>query len=78
MGRAKAEKTSQTFEKGINQLIPETFIQISSDGPNFNLCFLELFLEKREPEELPPLTQVGTCGLHTIHGSIKAEVKNSN
>ena len=40
--------------------------------------FLELFAEKIESEELPPLIQIGTCGLHTIHGSMKAGVKNSN
>ena len=30
MGGAKAEKILQTFEKGINKLNPESFIQISS------------------------------------------------
>ena len=78
MGGAKAEKILQTFEKGINKLIPESFIQISSDGPKVNLRFLELFAEKKESEELLPLIQIETCGLHTIHGSMKAGVKNSN
>ena len=78
MGGAKAEKILQTFEKVINKLNPESFIQISSDAPNVNLRFLELFTEKRESEELPPLIQIGTCGLHTIHGSMKDGVKNSN
>ena len=40
--------------------------------------FLEPFAEKKESEELPPLIKVGTCGLHTIHGSVKAGVNNSN
>ena len=70
MGGAKAEKILQTFEKGINKLNPESFVQIFSDGPNVNLRFLELFAEKRESEELPSLIQIGTCGLHTIHGNI--------
>ena len=67
-GRAKAEKISQTFGKDINKLNPESFIQITSDGPNINLCFLELFAEKRELEELPLLIQIGTCGLYAIQG----------
>ena len=78
MGGAKAEKILQTFEKGINKPNPESFIQISSDGPNINLRFLELFAEKRESEELPPLMQIGTCDLRTIYGSMKAGVENSN
>ena len=58
MGGAKTEKILQTFEKGINKLDPESFIQVSSDGPNFNSHFLEHFAEKRESEELPPLIQI--------------------
>ena len=78
MGGAKAEKILQTFEKGINKLNPEGFIQISSDGHKVNLRFLERFTEKRKSEELPLLIQIGTYGLHIIHGSMKAGVKNSN
>ena len=78
MGGAKAEKILRTFEKDINKLSPESFIQISSDGPNVNLRFLKLFAEKRESGELPPLIQIGTCGLHTIHGSMKTGIKNSH
>ena len=62
MGGTKAEKILQTFEKGINKLNPESFIQIFSDGPNVNLRFLERFVEKRELEELPTLIQIGNCG----------------
>ena len=78
MGGAKAEKILQTFEKGINKLNPESFIQIYSGGPKVSLCFLELFAEKRESEKLLPLIQIGTCDLHTIHGSMKAGVEISN
>ena len=58
LGGAKAEKILQTFEKGINKLNPESFIQISSDGPNVNLRFGELFAEKRDSKELPLLIQI--------------------
>ena len=47
MGGAKAEKILQTFEKAINKLNPESFVQLSSDGPNVNLRFFERFAEKR-------------------------------
>ena len=66
------------LKKGINKLNSESFIRISSDGPNIILRFLELFAEKRESEELPPLIQIRTCSLHTIHDSMKAGVQNSN
>ena len=53
MGGAKAEKMLKTFEKGINKLNPESFIQISSDGPNVNLRFLEHYAEKKGIRRTP-------------------------
>ena len=38
MGRAKAEKILETFEKGISKLNSESFIQISSDGYPIPYC----------------------------------------
>ena len=55
MGRAKTEKISQTFGKGINKLNPESFIQITSDGPNINLYFLEFFAEKKGIRRTPTI-----------------------
>ena len=77
MGGAKAEQILKKFEDGILHLKPEEFLQTSSDGPNVNLKFLQQFNEKREFNQLPPLIDIGTCGLHTVHGSMKADVKKS-
>ena len=77
MGCAKAEQILKTFEDCITKLKPQEFLQISSDGPNVDLKFLKLFSEKCAFHELPPLVNIGTCGLHTIHGSMKAGVKKS-
>ena len=52
-------------------------LQISSDGPNLNLRFLELYAEQRDLDELPSAVDLGTCGLYTIHGSLKNGVKCS-
>ena len=77
LGGAKAEQILTCFEKGTQKFNLSKLIQISSDGPNLNLKFLRLFSEKRELDELPSLLDIGTCGLHTVHGSMKAGVKNS-
>ena len=45
---------------------------MSSDGPNSNLLFLGTVNEQRKEEELDPLIDIETYGLHTIHGSFKA------
>ena len=33
--------------------------------------------ENRETEELSPLTDIGTCGLHPVHNSLNAGIKSS-
>ena len=43
-----------------------------------NLKFLELFDQKRQFLELLAVINVGTCGLHTVHGSLKAGVKEAD
>ena len=48
------------------------FSKISSDGPNVNLQFLDIVWEDRKDKSQKPLLEIGTCGLHVIHGSIKA------
>ena len=46
-------------------------MQVSSDGPNVNLVFLDLLNEHRSDNELSRLINIGTCGLHTTHNSMK-------
>ena len=47
-------------------------------GQTLTYVSVNFLLEKRDSKELPPLIQIWTSGLHTIHGSMKAGVKNSN
>ena len=71
MGRARANQILDFFIEGCYKLNQSHMLQISSDGPNENLEFLELYAEKRELDELPCLVDLETCGLHTVHGSSK-------
>ena len=76
LGGAKAEQLLEAFEKAVaSKLGPSNLLQVSSDGPNVNLLFLQLLEEKQRFNDLPSLLNIGTCGLHTIHGSLKAAVK---
>ena len=69
-----SKKTSCQESKNLTK---KNFLQISSDGPNVNLKFLELMAESRETEELSPLIDIGTCRLHTVHNSLKVGIKSS-
>ena len=52
-------------------------MQVASDGPSVNLLFLNLHEETRCLNELPALLDIRTCGIHTIHGSLKNTEKAS-
>ena len=52
-------------------------LQVSSDGPNINLSFLDLLEEDRNEKELSQLLHIGTCGLHTLNNSVKHDEKAS-
>ena len=77
MVRSTANDVLQTFLSGISDIDKSKILQVSSDGPNVNLLFLFNLTEQRKEEELDPLIDIGTCGLHTIHGSLKAGAKAS-
>ena len=63
---------------GIKELDKDRFPQISSDGPNVNLKFIDLVVEKRETEKLTSLLDIGTCALHTVRSCLKTVIKFSN
>ena len=46
-------------------------MQVSFDGPNVNLVFLDLLTKHRSDNELSRLIDIGTYGLHTTHNSVK-------
>ena len=66
MGKAVANDVLAKFEAASSELNGTKFIQVSSDGPNVNLKFLELLCEKRQDEDLKKLIFIGTCRLHTV------------
>ena len=47
------------------------------DGPNINWKFLELLAESRVEAEIPSLINIGSCGIHVMHGAFKTGAKAS-
>ena len=69
MGKAASNDVIAKFEAASSELERTKFVQVSSDGPNVNLKFLELLCEKRQDEDLKKLIFIGTCGLYTVEHS---------
>ena len=71
LGKAATQDIYEKFSKCISELDENKLSQVSSDGPNVNLAFLDLLKEHRSDNELSCLINIGSCGLHTIHNSMK-------
>ena len=69
LGKTSAKDLIDSFISGISGLDKSKLIKVSSDGPNVNLAFLKNLEELRAEEEHPRLIDMGTCGLHVVHGS---------
>ena len=77
MGRSTADDVLESFQNEISEVDESKVMQVSGDEPNINLAFLKKYASVLEAKELDPLMDLGTCGLHVVHGSMKAGAKAS-
>ena len=77
LGHAKATDLLIHFKEGKEELNPNHLLQVSMDGPNVNWKFHRDLLQERKTEELPELLNIGSCGLHTVHGRLQKAVHES-
>ena len=77
IGKASAKDVFEYFSACLPGISESKLLQVSSDGPNVNLSFLDLLEEDRDEKELNQLVHIGTCGLHTLHNSMKHGEKAS-
>ena len=47
------------------------------DGPNVNWNFYDILVRKREENKLGELVNIGSCGLHVLHGAFKTGAKKT-
>ena len=52
--------------------------KVSMDGPNVNWKMLDLMVEDRNSNETyPKFLDVGSCGLHVVHGAFRTGMKQT-
>ena len=73
LGHSTAEDLLQSLKTSLDKLNPANLIQISIDGPLTNWKLLEELVKDRaiSDPEIPQLINVGSCGLHIVHGAFK-------
>ena len=78
IGKASVKNVFESFSACLSGISESKLLQVSSDGPNVNLSFLDLLEEDRNQKELSQHVYIGTCGLHSLHNSIKYGEKASD
>ena len=73
MQKATVPDVPENFGAASKRLNSNKLIQVSSDGPNVNLKFLELLAEKRKDDGLNELISMGTCSFHTVNRAFQNE-----
>ena len=75
LGHAKHMDLVEHFNKALEGLDLSKIIQISMDGPNVNWCFFDEIVKWRNEMEMNPLINLGSCGLHILHGAFKSGIE---
>ena len=72
IGHASAEHLVETILDVLESLELRKIVQISMDGPNVNWKFHRLFQEHLRTTTGVTALEVGSCGLHIVHGAFQA------
>ncbi|CAH0549771.1 unnamed protein product [Brassicogethes aeneus] len=72
---AKANDILEGLKKALVESSMKKILQISMDGPNVNFKVLKLLSAELRPEkDDPQLLDIGSCGIHTLHGAFKTGI----
>ena len=75
--RQNADNILEELLKATTNLSTKSLSMLSMDGPNTNWSVHKKLKNIRSREEVPQLFEVGSCGLHVIHGAFLSGVKTS-
>ena len=72
LGHATAKNLEEKFKEALTALNLKKLVQISMDGPSVNWKFLSSFAASTRPDACDPvLFDLGSCGLHVVHGAFQ-------
>ena len=72
LGHATAECLLQSFKEATQELSLSGLLQVSMDGPSVNWKFLDLLSNSlKEDMVTTELINMGSCGLHAVHGAFQ-------
>jgi hypothetical protein len=72
LGHTTSADILDKFIDGLREVGLKHLVQVSMDGPNVNMKFHRILKEYlAENSESPSLLDMGSCGLHVVHGRYK-------
>ena len=74
MGHATAQDMLDVFHTAIEGLNRKFILQLSMDGPSVNWKFHKMVNSELEKDVNRNLINLGSCGLHIVHGAFKKGV----
>lgn len=69
--RTNADSLLEAFSSMLGSVGMRSMIAVSMDGPSVNWSFMTKLGSKRQQADLPTLLNVGSCGLHILHGAFQ-------
>ena len=67
------------FNKSVDIIELSEIMQVSMDGLSVNLKFLQQLVKHREELETEEkMIDIGTCGLHVVHGAFKCGIESAD
>ena len=78
LGHSAASDILQHFNEEPRVLNLSKMLQVSMDGPSNNVKCSKELSEYRCEYELNPLIDIGTCGLHIVHGAFKTIAESTS
>ncbi|KAJ8050248.1 hypothetical protein HOLleu_03380 [Holothuria leucospilota] len=77
LGHACTVDIIDSFDKNVAKTLTYKNLQVSMDGPNVNWSVFKKLSEKLAAEYDTSVVDIGSCGLHTMHNSVRAAFKET-
>ena len=78
MGHTRSDDLVKAFNDGLNERNLTKLIQISIDGLNSNLKYLNEIKKLRIKDEIASLIDIGSYNFHVIHGEFETGSESAN
>ena len=67
LGHVSAQDLLKEFQEALKDLRESSMLQVSMDGPSVSWALYDELCKHCKREELPSLTNIGSCGLHIVY-----------